>query len=619
MQMLLIHADYIEYRAKSKTPLAEDVPDEQKGARSEETLVAFIAVEKVDEKEPEIVAIRACEEIVGIFNELKAKEIMLYPYAHLSSSLSKPDIAVKILKSIEERLKGDYSVKRAPFGWYKAFNVACKGHPLSELSRSIIVGEGEEEEKVSKAVSAEGKLKKEWFVLDIDGKLVPAKDFNFSKYPSLKTFYNYETSGTRVSEKEPPHIRLMKDHQLVDHEPGSDSGNLRWYPKGTLIKKLLEEHVSNILIKYGGMQVETPIMYDFEHPKLKKYLNRFPARQYVVTSDDKEYFLRFAACFGQYLMKHDMTISYKHLPVRLYELTHYSFRREQHGELAGLKRLRAFTMPDMHTLCRDMEQAREEFLNQYRLSMEWMKDVGLEYDIAMRFVKDFYNENEALVKEIQGLAKRPILIELWDERFFYFVMKFEFNVIDALKKAAALSTVQIDVENAELFDINYVDEDNTRKHPLLLHASISGGIDRVLYAILETQWIASQKGKKPMLPVWLSPTQVRLIPVAEGHMEHCEKLLEEFENSQIRTDIDDESNTLQKKIRSAEKEWIPYIAIIGDKEVESGKLSIRVRSTGKQEGMATADLIGMIKEETYGKPTKRLALPNHTSKRPGFR
>jgi threonyl-tRNA synthetase len=620
MQMLLIHADYIEYRAKSKTPLAEDVPDEQKGARSEETLVAFIAVEKVDEKEPEIVAIRACEEIVGVFNEVKAKEIMLYPYAHLSSSLGKPDIAVKILKSIEERLKGDYSVKRAPFGWYKAFNVACKGHPLSELSRHIMVGEGEEaEEKVSKAVSAEKKLKKEWYVLDVSGELVPAKDFNFSKYPSLKTFYNYETSGTRVSEKEPPHIRLMKEHQLVDHEPGSDSGNLRWYPKGTLIKKLLEEHVSNILIKYGGMQVETPIMYDFEHPKLKKYLNRFPARQYVVTSDDKEYFLRFAACFGQYLMKHDMQISYKHLPVRLYELTHYSFRREQSGELAGLKRLRAFTMPDMHTLCRDMEQAREEFLNQYRLSMEWMKDVGLEYDIAMRFVKDFYNENEALVKEIQGLAKRPVLIELWDERFFYFVMKFEFNVIDALKKAAALSTVQIDVENAELFDINYVDEDNTRKHPLLLHASISGGIDRVLYAILETQWIASQKGKKPMFPVWLSPTQVRLIPVAEGHMEHCEKLLEEFENSQIRTDIDDESNTLQKKIRSAEKEWIPYIAIIGDKEVESGTLSIRVRSTGKQEGIATADLIGMIKEETYGKPTKRLALPNHTSKRPGFR
>jgi threonyl-tRNA synthetase len=273
----------------------------------------------------------------------------------------------------------------------------------------------------------------------------------------------------------------------------------------------------------------------------------------------------------------------------------------------------------MHTLCRDMEQANEEFMNQYKLSMEWMESVGLEYDIAMRSVKDFYDENTELVGEIQKLAKKPILIELWDERFFYFVMKFEFNIIDALEKAAALSTVQIDVENSELFDITYVDEDGKKKHPLLLHASISGGIDRVLYAILETQWIASQKGKKPMLPVWLSPTQVRLIPVAAGHLEHCEKLLEELEGADIRTDIDDESQTLQKKIRSAEKEWIPYIAVVGDKEAESGTLSIRVRKTGKQEEMAPADLVGVIKEETYGMPTRRLALPSRTSKRPGFR
>jgi threonyl-tRNA synthetase len=618
MQMLLIHADYIEYRAKSKTKLAEDVPEGQKSQRTEETLVAFIAVEKIDEKEPENVALQACDEIKGVFEEVSAKNIMLYPYAHLSSSLGRPAVAVDILKRMEELLGKEYPVKRAPFGWYKAFNISCKGHPLSELSRHVVVGEAGEE-KVSKAVSAEQKLKKEWYVLDVDGELIPAKDFDFSKHPSLKIFYDYETSGTRVSEKEPPHIRLMKEHELVDHEPGSDPGNLRWYPKGTLIKKLLEEHVSNILIKYGCMQVETPIMYDFEHPKLSEYLHRFPARQYVVTSDNKEYFLRFAACFGQYLMKHDMTISHRHLPVRLYELTHYSFRREQSGELSGLKRLRAFTMPDMHTLCRDMKQAHEEFTNQYRLSMEWMDSIGVEYDVAMRFVKDFYHENEGLVKEILKLAKRPILIELWDQRFFYFVMKFEFSVNDALKKAATLSTVQMDVENTELFDITYIDEDGSKRHPFLLHASISGGIDRVLYAILETQWMEAQKGKKPMLPVWLSPTQVRLVPVAESHLPHCETVLKELENADIRTDVDDEAHTLQKKIRNAEKEWIPYIAVVGDKEVQNGTLTLRVRKTGKQEAMSPVDLIGMIKEETSGKPHRRLALPNHISKRPRFR
>lgn len=618
MQMLLIHANYIEYAVKSKTKVAEDVPDSQKKERMEEVIVAFIAVEKIDEKDPERIAQEACGEIRGVLNEVKAKGVMLYPYAHLSPSLGKPKIAIDVLRRMEKILGNRIPVKRAPFGWYKSFDLSCKGHPLSELSRRIALGEVKEE-KISKAVGAEDKLKKEWFVLDVDGNLVPAKEFNFSKHPSLKTFYDYEISGSRVSEKEPPHIRIMKDHELVDHEPGSDSGNLRWYPKGTLIKKLLEEHVGNILAKYGGMQVETPIMYDFEHPHLSKYLSRFPARQYVVSSGDKEYFLRFAACFGQYLMKHDMTISYKHLPVKLYEITHYSFRREQSGELSGLKRLRTFTMPDMHTLCRDLEQAHEEFLGQYRLSMEWMDGIEVEYDIAMRFVKDFYYENEDLVKEILKLAKRPILVELWEQQFFYFVMKFEFSVNDALKKAATLSTVQIDVENAELFDITYVGEDNKRRHPLLLHASISGGIDRVLYAILETQHLRSRQGKKPMLPLWLSPTQVRLVPVAEAHLPHCEALLKELEDADIRADLDDGESTLQKKIRNAEKEWVPFIVVIGDREVEKNALALRVRKTGKQEEMSLPELIGKIKEETQGKPVRRLPLPSHLSKRPRFR
>jgi threonyl-tRNA synthetase len=610
----------MQYEARSKTKVAEEIEDELKSQRAEEALVVFIAVERGDETDIENAVTKACEEIEGVYNEVKARNIMLYPYAHLSSSLGKPDIAVKILKDLEKRLKEkNYEVKRAPFGWYKAFTLSCKGHPLSELSREIVVGEAKEE-KVSEALKAEKKLKSHWYVLDTMGKLTPAEEFDFSHYPSMKIFYEYETTGTRLMEKEPPHIRLMKEHELVDYEPGSDSGNLRWYPKGTLIKRLLEEHVSNIVINYGAMEVETPIMYDFDHPKLNKYLNRFPARQYVVKSDIKEYFLRFAACFGQYLMKHDMTISYRQLPLKLYELTHYSFRREQSGELAGLKRLRTFTMPDMHTLCRNINQAKEEFVNQYKLAMKWMEDIGVEYDVAIRFVKDFYYENEEFAKDLVKLIGKPVLIELWDERFFYFVMKFEFNINDALNKAACLSTVQVDVENAEMFDISYVDEDGSKKHPFLLHASISGGIDRNLYAILEREAIKAEKGEKPMLPVWLSPTQVRLIPVAENYLSYCERLLHKLEQNNIRTDLDDESATLDKKIRNAEKEWIPYIVVVGGREVESKELTVRIREkNGKQEKMPLTALIERIKKETIGKPFKKLTLPNRLSNRPRFR
>lgn len=618
MRILLIHTDYMRFEAKSRTKVAEKVSEKERQGSYQEALVAFIAVEKGDENAPVKAAKLAAEEIESVFKKVKAERIVVYPYAHLSSSLASPQKAIMVLKRIVTELqeKG-YEVGRAPFGWYKSFELRCKGHPLAELSREIRVAEEKEEE--SKALKAEKKLKSEWYVLH-QGKLIPASQFDFTDYPSLKIFYEYETSGTRLMRREPPHIRLMKEHEFVDYEPGSDPGNLRWYPKGSLIKKLLEEHVTNILLDYGAMQVETPIMYSLEHPQLRSYLDRFPARQYIVKSEDKEYFLRFAACFGQYLMKHDMTISYKNLPLRLYELTHYSFRREQRGELAGLKRLRTFTMPDMHTLCRDMEQAKEEFINQYKLSMRWMKDLDLEYDVAMRLVKDFYYENENFIKKLAELVEKPILVELWDKRFFYFVMKFEFSVNDALNKAATLSTVQVDVENTRRFDITYIDEDGEAKHPIMLHASISGGIDRNLYALLEVEGMKVQRGEKPMLPIWLSPTQVRIVPVAKEHLAYCEKLMEELKEEKIRVDLDDEDRTLQRKIREAEKEWVPYIVVVGAQEIESGELSVRIRKeNGRRVKLSKEALIKRIREETKGKPFGKLPLPEKLSLRPKFR
>jgi len=156
-----------------------------------------------------------------------------------------------------------------------------------------------------------------------------------------------------------------------------------------------------------------------------------------------------------------MTISYKAMPLRMFEITRYSFRREQRGELVGIRRLRAFTMPDMHTLTRDMGQAMEEFRKQYEASIAVLKDVGLDlgdYEVAIRFTKDFYNENKQFIEGLVDIVQKPVLIEMWDDRFFYFVLKFEFNFVDTLDKASALSTVQIDVENAERYDITYVDE-----------------------------------------------------------------------------------------------------------------------------------------------------------------
>jgi threonyl-tRNA synthetase len=619
MKLLLIHSDFIEYEVKEKAiPHPEETTMTKD--RLDEALTVFIAVEKVDEKSPTLAVEEATKEIIKTAEQLKVSNIMLYPYAHLSSDLASAKAGKDILILMEQEVKKQkFTVKRSPFGWYKAFTISCKGHPLSELSREIIPG------KEKKAVDREKEVTSRWCILTPNGELIDAEKFNYTEHEELQLLYEYESSGTRKVVGEPPHVKMMQSQELVDYEPASDSGNFRWYPKGRMIKGLLEQHINNIVRDIGGMQVETPIMYDLEHPALGEYVRKFPARQYIVNSD-KDFFLRFAACFGQYMIAHDMTISYRNLPLRLYELTHYSFRREQSGEVSGLKRLRAFTMPDLHTFCKDLPQATEEFKQQFSTAMQWMKSLHLESEVALRFVKEFYENNKALANDLARLAGKPILIELWNERYYYFVMKFEFNVIDSMKKASALSTVQIDVENGKRFDITYADEKGEKQHPLILHTSISGSIDRNVYALLEREAIKMNQGKKPMLPLWLSPTQVRFIPVADEFVGDCEKLIEELNTISafyfIRSDIDDREESVGRKIRDAEKEWIPYIVVVGEKERKEKTVSPRVRLPELGEGnkpFTIPQLHNLIVQQVKDYPQQKLPISRYLSKRPKFK
>ncbi len=624
MKELIIHADRVSYEVTKKTKLAEELTEDMRTGEMEDVIWVRVAVEKGDEKDINGLADKAVADIESVSDQVKTKNVMLYPYAHLlmGSKPSSPQAAIGLLEGMAGALRNrGFTVVRAPFGWYKKFTVHAKGHPLSELSRVFSVEEtpeGEEKIEVSTSLKAESKLKSKFYVLTPEGELVEHEKFDYSEFPNLKKFMKYETEKVRAYDKEPPHIALMKEQQLVDYEPGTDPGNFRWYPKGRLLKKLLERWITECCVDYGAMEVETPLMYDYEHPSLKKYLNRFPARQYVVLSEEKRFFLRFAACFGQFLISHDMVASHKQLPLRMYELTRYSFRREQSGELAGLKRLRGFTMPDMHAFLSDYGMARKEFQQQLELGVDWLESVEL-YDwteVGFRIESRFFEENrDWYVKMVKKLGK-PVLVEMFDERYAYFITKFEFNFVDSADKASALTTVQIDVENADTYDIIYVDEKGGKARPLITHASISGSIERVVYSLLEKEAMKMARGEKAMLPLWLSPTQVRIIPIGESHLEFAGKLLRKFEG--VRADIDDRSETLGKKIRDAEKEWVPYIIVVGDKEMESGRLTATVRAEGKKKEVEASEIVKEIKKAGKGMPFEKLSLPQKLSKRPIF-
>ncbi|MEM1515887.1 MAG: His/Gly/Thr/Pro-type tRNA ligase C-terminal domain-containing protein, partial [Thermoproteota archaeon] len=294
------------------------------------------------------------------------------------------------------------------------------------------------------------------------------------------------------------------------------------------------------------------------------------------------------------------------------------------GELAGLRRLRAFTMPDCHALCADLEQAKEEAIKRLNLSMEVLEGIGLtrdDYEMAIRFTKDFYESNRDFVVSLIKLFGKPALVEMWEERFFYFILKWEFNFIDNLDKASALSTDQIDVENAERYGIYYVDEKGGKRAPLILHCSPSGAIERDIYALLEKAYKIHKSGGAPMLPLWLSPTQIRIIPVSEALYQEAMRLMSEIAKHNIRVDWDDRPLTMQRKIREAEIEWIPYIVVIGREEISSGLLAVRdrrLKGEQKVRKMRLEELINEIKRETSGKPFRTLTLPAALSRRPRF-
>ena len=620
MRILQLHCDSIEYTpTKKEIKSAEDIDDPQT-QKLEELVVVFVAMEDGDDSS---VAQNAISQIKNSMEKIGCKKLLLYPYAHLSSNLAKPSVAIALLKEMESSAS-ELEVSHSPFGWTKSYKLQVKGHPLAESSK-VVTKDSPNLETDSKltsdALEGESKIRSIWKIMSPDGTMSNIADFNFSKYPKLEILAKYEVAKQRHVDKPPPHVALMKKMGIADYETASDSGNMRFFPNGRLIKSLIERYVTDRVKEYGGYEVETPIMYDSEHPSMVSYFNRFPARQYNIDSDGKKLFLRFAACFGQFLMANHFQMSFKNLPYKLYELTRYSFRREQSGELVGLRRLRAFTMPDCHAFCGNMNQAIDEIKVRFDLSQSVLSNLGIDksdYDMAIRFTEDFYNENKSAIEELVKKNGKPVLVEMWTEKFFYFVLKWEFNFVDNLGKASALSTDQIDVENGDRYGIEFVDENNEKKHPIILHNSPSGAIERIIYALLEKAATDSHEGRKPRFPLWLSPTQVRIIPLKEEFNDFCDNLAEKISVNSVRVDIDDRNESIGKRIREAEKEWIQYILVIGEKEANSENLSIRDRQTGKVRDLSFDDFVNEIKEQTKDKPFTGLNFPKYISKRPNL-
>jgi len=623
MRLLMIHSDHIEYAALEpavKEP--EKIDDVGKTHRVEECLVTFCSVERDDESSPPEIAEYAAKVIIDQANMVKADRVLLYPYSHLSADLASPAGALKTLILLEKALKGSLEVVRAPFGWYKSFNVKCKGHPLGELSRVVTLEMAKEELKAE----AEAKVEKaaapsKFLVLTPEGKEIPIdlsnpKTFSNLKIdpPLLQLIKN--EAGIKGEREAPGHIKLMKKLELVDYEPASDVGHFRFYPKGTIIKDSLEEFAYEIAVKdLHAFKIETPYLYKMDEPDIAEQASKFREKDYRLKVDNKEFTLRFAGDFGLFRMMKGVTMSYRQLPVRVYELSP-SFRLEQSGECVGLKRLRSFTMPDLHCFCINLEQGMSEYMELFKNYTKLTDSMEIDYAVAFRVVEDFYEKNKEWFVSLLKVVNKPALIEAMPEMKHYWVLKHEYQAIDAAGGNNQLVTVQLDIEDAARYGIFYTDENGQKKGCIILHSSL-GSIERWMGSILEQAAKDQMKGKTPKLPVWLSPIQVRLLSVKSTYLNLALDIASKVAAQGLRVDVDDREESVSKKIRDAEVEWIPYIVVVGEREASSGKLPVRVRG-GEPVNTTVDGLCSIVKKSLGGRPCVPSYLPLLLSMKPRF-
>ncbi|MDR2867022.1 MAG: threonine--tRNA ligase [Methanomassiliicoccaceae archaeon] len=603
MRTLYIHADPMEFESKKKTPVAEDIPDSMHNGSMEEVLVVFVTVESDDEDKAAQVSAEASADIVDTVKRVGAERVMLYPYAHLSSDLAKPKASVNILKMMHDMISSKgIEVSRAPFGWYKSFSVKCKGHPLSELSRDF---KGKESRPETKGEEV-------FFILTQDGKEISVNDFRNGS-PCMMEMIAKEALGkdNEPLKGEPEYLRLCKKFG-IQWESMSDVGHMCLTPHGALMFDLVSDYSTQIVndVKLPVYMVKGTNMFSLDEPAVKEHADLFGDRLYSINTGKKSFILRYAACHQQFAMMRNWNISYKQLPFGAFEVAD-SYRLEQSGETMLCFRTRRLNMPDLHVVCKDEDEAKDYFKVLDGRIFKEVEALGREYDMLVNFSsKKAYEENKQLILDLCREHDRPALIHFYPEGInYYWTVNIEYHIIDQMNRAREIGTVQIDIGNAKRFGITYADEKAEKVNPIILHTAVIGTIERYLYTLLDTAVGIEKKGVPGYLPVWINPEQARLMPVTSAHIPKAMEIAEAIGSYGIRVSVDDTDATVSKKVRRSKQDWCSYAAVIGDKEADTGELSVYVRSENTDKMMRADELAKCVRGEIGDKPFRGFYMP----------
>ena len=407
------------------------------------------------------------------------------------------------------------------------------------------------------------------------------------------------------------HLKLLeemkeRDHRKLGKELGifmiSDlvgKGLPLWLPNGATVRRLLQRYITDKEVALGYEHVITPSLGSVDLYKTSGHWDHYKDDMFpMMKLDDEEYVLRPMNCPHHMIMYRNSLHSYRELPIKIAEIAN-DFRYEASGAVCGIERTRAFTQNDSHIFCMP-SQIKEEFKNVINLILDVYKDFGFKdysFRLSLRDKNDrekYFGNDELWEKSENEL--REVLNEFGVEFYeaegeaAFYGPKLDVQVKSAIGHDVTLSTIQLDYQLPERFDLTYIDKNGDRARPVVIHRAILGSLDRFTAFLLEET--------KGVLPVWLAPLQVNIIPVNNDiHFDYCKKLKTKLLENGIRVNIDVRDEKLGYKMREAQTKKIPYILVVGDKELEENTVNYRKHGSKESVSISVDDFIQMIREQ----------------------
>jgi len=421
-------------------------------------------------------------------------------------------------------------------------------------------------------------------------------------FPSNKELEEYTTLMEEARKRD--HRKLGKELELFAFSEKVGAGLPLWLPKGAMLRERLQQFLQKAQIESGYLPVITPHIGNINLYKTSGHYEKYGADSFQsikTPHEGEEFLLKPMNCPHHCEIYKTSPKSYKDLPVRFAEFGTV-YRYEQAGELHGLTRVRGFTQDDAHLFCRP-DQVKDEFKKVIDLVLYVFNSLGFSDYTAQVSLRDKVNRAKYIGEEANwDIAENAIreaaaekglnTIEEYGEAAFY-GPKLDFMVKDAIGRSWQLGTIQVDYNLPERFELEYVDSDNSRKRPVMIHRAPFGSMERFVAVLLE------HCGGK--LPLWLVPTQVKILPISDKFMEYAEQIKKDLQKKDIRVEIDDRQEKIGRKIRDTELDKIPYMLIVGEKEMESQTIGVRKQSVGDLGSQSVEEFATLIQKEVEEK------------------